>query len=759
MKAKEQYAKLLEEKELEIQRVREELKCEIQRRDKEIEKLTSLNQQMNVDIIDLKNNDVRTKAVLRRELTKTMSSTFTGTQIDRLIENKKRCRWTEEDITRAVTLKSMGNKSHQYLRKHLNFPLPADSTIFDWVKNINCEPGMQRSALRVMKYKSKDMPLNDRVCALIFDEMKLTEEYCFDKKADRVYNPHSMVQVALAVGLIGSSWRQPIYYNYDSNVDQDILTTLISALEEAGFPVHAVCCDFGSTNQGLMKDISIGWKGKNTKPYFTNPCDPSRNIHWFGDPPHMMKLARNNLLDHPIRTPDGVISKKPLEEMLAYEKGVFKKSHKISAKNLTVAGPERQNVQLAVQLLSNSVGLTLAQLGEENKLTSDHWKALSDFILLMDKWWDIMNVSNPNDKFKPPYKNEDAQNDILNEVIKLMQNSRVQYWSLDKNKMPKLLERSNPFQKGIIISSLSLMNLFKELKEKYGIRYLLTRRLNQDPLEHTFGILRAINGLYDHPNSLGFKYRMKMLITGKRFALTSSRPNTTCSEPCTKLTDKGTNTIKLFEKFSSPINKCVSFNSESEATISGQEGNSQTIDEQPSESPILTGNVINELEQGNCDEEIEDIEGHDQVLEKELDEDVQFEVPECERDGFEYALGWMASKFEHLADNSESVSNSWISRKSRGGLKTMKAEFVIQFEKLEGIFRKVHGDKIREGKNAINDLLVEAKKVDGIEAVIKSEKIIKFYLTTRMHFQIRYLNKQYKSCKGKKLKKFAKIVK
>ena len=180
----------------------------------------------------------------------------------------------------------------------------------------------------------------------------------------------------------------------------------------------------------------------------------------------------------------------------------------------------------------------MARLGNQGKLNSSHWKELSDFILLIDQWWDIFNASQ-NDKVKPPFTNSESQNDILTKIIDIMKESKVQYWS----KKGKLIERSNPFQRGVIISTLSLKNLFEDLKEKYQIQYLLTRRFNQDPLEHTFGILRQMGGPYDNPNCLSFKYRMKKLITGKRYVLTSTKPNTTCSEPCTNLTEKNSNTI------------------------------------------------------------------------------------------------------------------------------------------------------------------------------------------------------------------------
>ncbi|KAK3883367.1 hypothetical protein Pcinc_012305 [Petrolisthes cinctipes] len=60
--------------------------------------------------------------------------------------------------------------------------------------------------------------------------------------------------------------------------------------------------------------------------------------------------------------------------------------------------------------------------------------------------------------------------------------------------------RVYPFQTGIVISSKSLINLFDDMKKLYSVKYLLTRRVNQDLLETTFGILRQMGSANDHPD-------------------------------------------------------------------------------------------------------------------------------------------------------------------------------------------------------------------------------------------------------------------
>jgi len=72
-----------------------------------------------------------------------------------------------------------------------------------------------------------------------------------------------------------------------------------------------------------------------------------------------------------------------------------------------------------------------------------------------------------------------------------------------------------PFQKGIIISSRSLLELYSELSIRYRVQFILTSRLNQDVLENFFSRVRALGGSNGHPSSVDFIQRTKNLIIGR----------------------------------------------------------------------------------------------------------------------------------------------------------------------------------------------------------------------------------------------------
>jgi len=72
-----------------------------------------------------------------------------------------------------------------------------------------------------------------------------------------------------------------------------------------------------------------------------------------------------------------------------------------------------------------------------------------------------------------------------------------------------------PFQKGIIISSKSLLQLFETLSHKRNVKFIMTSHLNQDCVENLFSQIRALGGSNSHPTSVDFIHRLKKLIVGR----------------------------------------------------------------------------------------------------------------------------------------------------------------------------------------------------------------------------------------------------
>lgn len=68
------------------------------------------------------------KTEINRALEKILSTCFTPGQIKSLLNGNKRVKWQEEDISRALILKTLSENAYVFLKK-CNIPLPCLSTL------------------------------------------------------------------------------------------------------------------------------------------------------------------------------------------------------------------------------------------------------------------------------------------------------------------------------------------------------------------------------------------------------------------------------------------------------------------------------------------------------------------------------------------------------------------------------------------------------------------------------------------------------
>ncbi|KAL4111850.1 hypothetical protein QTP88_015729 [Uroleucon formosanum] len=308
----------------------------------------------------------------------------------------------------------------------------------------------------------KSLSEMDKVTVISFDETYVSQKYCYNKKTEQVLGPFKCLQVMTARGLF-SKWKQPLYYNYDSPMTQLLLFDIISQLYVCGFEVAAVVSDMGPTNIRL-------WKSHQQRHHLVILY--LENKFMFADVPQLLKLVRNHFIDI-------------IQEVVSLNKGDLSCVRKVTDRHLNAIGSQRQNGKLATQVLSNSMAKAISYLGQKNLLQFTNWKEASTVIKLFNNWFDLSNTQLPKDKFTLSYALDiDDQNKILSEMNTFIESLRVH----SKGKQTTSLK---PFQKGILIINTSLKLMFEDLKERYpDIKYILTRRINQDLLENLFSALK-----------------------------------------------------------------------------------------------------------------------------------------------------------------------------------------------------------------------------------------------------------------------------
>jgi hypothetical protein len=284
-----------------------------------------------------------------------------------------------------------------------------------------------------------------KLATLAFDEMDISRCYDYDSESDRVFGPNKKVQVAMIRGLC-QSWKQPIFYDFDTKMTKALLFSIIINVEESGIQVWTVVFDLG--NVGLLKTLGVSPE----KPYFQNPFDPSRKIFVVPDPPHMLKLCRNHLLDEGFMIDENsYISGKDLEEIIRVDTKEYKICHKLTPNYFNVKGSGRQKVRLAAELLSHSTATAVKTLFHGKKKQAD-------FIETINSWFDVMNSRLQYDKKKLSCA-FGIHLDEQKEALEKMYNQTEKMRGLNKKSLL-------PFQRGILIGIRSIILLYEELSSR-----------------------------------------------------------------------------------------------------------------------------------------------------------------------------------------------------------------------------------------------------------------------------------------------------
>lgn len=97
--------------------------------------------------LKLQAKDLKQRLAARDENAKIAAAvkpSFTPGQIKKLL-TKKNIRWSAEDISAAISLRSVSPKGYRYLKNHRKYPLPSVSTLRRWAARFNVQPGLLKN--------------------------------------------------------------------------------------------------------------------------------------------------------------------------------------------------------------------------------------------------------------------------------------------------------------------------------------------------------------------------------------------------------------------------------------------------------------------------------------------------------------------------------------------------------------------------------------------------------------------------------------
>lgn len=686
----------------------------------------------NVELLKKNEEQDSTIAAYKRVLT----TVFTPGQIKKLLNTNKNAtvRWSSKDITSAISLRSVSPKAYRYLRAN-NYPLPCLSTLRSWVSNFELNQGILKNVIHLMNKKSIYLNERERLCVISFDEVYLSNKIDIDKKCEVVLGPHKTCQTVMVRGLV-ANWKQPIYYQFDQPITEEILENIIAELYSAKYIVVGVVSDMGIGNMKLWSKLNVGIDDTKSN-FFKHPVDTSLKIFVYADVPHLLKLARNHLLDHGFNIGADVINADYWENLLNISSTELTFAHKLTEQHLNLKGSMRQRVRPAAQIFSNSIAKAMEYCGNNGLMPrNSNWKKASEIVQLFNDWFDLFNARTKlvqNNPKKNAFGTDlDNQKKILKQMSDTINSIRV-------GKHKNLI----PFQKGILLSNSSLADMYDYLHEKYNIEYILTSRLNQDVLENFFAYIRGMGGPNDHPSPLEFKYRLRWYILGKNSSaiFTENRNTLESSESCL---------INVLEELST--DKCE----KKEICLTQQ----------------MLACLSDEKEIDNVQSEEEMIMQHSFVMPQYLEEEVPQLIKDLKvkekvtQESLIYIAGFVAHKFKNkyclgIPTNQLDTRKApdWLQFISRGLLLHPNDALLEAAQKMETEFSDMHGDTLSKEKHIIHSLAertiarLEKSKAIPLEVILCLSR-------TRTYIRLRDLNRKisFQNCQRKLNQKMSKMT-
>lgn len=308
-----------------------------------------------------------------------------------------------------------------------------------------------------------------------------------------------------ARGLV-TSFSMPLAYYATKSVASFQLSSIfwecVGILEDCGFRVAAFVADGLSANRKMFQELN------NLNLRFPYKCqnifNPQHEIFLIFDPPHLLKTVRNNL--YASRTGGTKLLNKDgkfirWRHFTAVPK-LFETTElrccKLTDAHFRMQSFAKMRVIFAAQLLSNSVARIMRARGGED-MEASAW-----FAGIFNKWFDIMNTSTKftyNADLKPYCSPDDSRLDWLeNDFLPQMRKWRDSCAGGTATEKAKKFLSWQTYE-GLELTTMAIVNLIRTFLPLLPTNYyIITKRLNQDPLEAFFGQIRKSGGTCENPD-------------------------------------------------------------------------------------------------------------------------------------------------------------------------------------------------------------------------------------------------------------------
>lgn len=401
------------------------------------------------------------------------------------------CRYSLETKMMCYYLYSMSPKV--YRNFSLFFTWPTKSTLNKLIDENLMQTGIQSNIFEYIK----SLKFDKEVCVLMLDEVHLRPHLSYSNgkiigKCDMGgfgVNKKEPADLALTfmIGTYSKSIKIPLGYFFNHSTVpakclKEIVDKVIVDLYNVDIHVKVLVCDQGVSNLSLSRILNISVD----QPYFDVEIneDSTIRIYFLFDVPHLLKSIRNNFIKYPVTFEydgDSYTANWNIVQTayLIDKRNDLSMIPKITDKHINPSKFQQMKVKYAAHVFSRSYSAAIKTMSEDKEIEELNINNSKGTYLFLQIINDVFDVMNNSDSFESKIFKEGSES-FFN-LVELM--SIIESMKFQSN--TNITSLNN-----LLISISSIFFLQKDLSTNYSIDYILTKRLNQDPLENFFSMIR-----------------------------------------------------------------------------------------------------------------------------------------------------------------------------------------------------------------------------------------------------------------------------
>ncbi|XP_071945700.1 uncharacterized protein [Antedon mediterranea] len=480
-------------------------------------------------------------------------------------------RWHPAIIRFCLALHMKSTAAYRIIRNSGYLTLPHENTLRNYTHFTDAKSGFNPDVILRIKHDIHfdALPNFRKIVSLSFDEMKINAGLVYSSKSGNLVGFSSMGSMNEAMdnfareldldknkqpkeashmlSLMVRGMFMPLHETFAHFPTHGcksynlywIIWKAVTWLEYAGFRVCAFVCDGASPNRKFYRQH--GTSVSSEVVFSTISPYTKRNIYFICDTPHLLKTTRNNLENSGFNSKSRNLHFNHqdlkwnqlltlVEEDIGCGSGL-RKLHKIRHEHLYLTPSLRMKVKLAVQILSSSVAHALEIQGRHDT------KSLIHFIKYMNKFFDCLNVSRVERRRNNINENLLEYRSVDDSRLKWLVDDFLGFLNTWENQCletpnttaaeKKRMCLSRETLDGLRITVNSFVKLTKELLATDGVDYVLSEKLNQDPLEEYFSKQRGCGGRNENPTVHQFQHNaLTLQVAGARSVTGSIHSNT-----------------------------------------------------------------------------------------------------------------------------------------------------------------------------------------------------------------------------------------